>query len=80
MISNHPTRLDWLFLWSLTTRLGTDIFQKIVLKRGLDFSPLTYSLFLMLCLVSNPCQDSVGLCKPSSLSSFRDVGKTMSCT
>jgi len=35
LISNHPTRLDWMFLWMFIYRLGALRMEKIILKASL---------------------------------------------
>ncbi|OLP83830.1 Lysocardiolipin acyltransferase 1 [Symbiodinium microadriaticum] len=39
LISNHPTRLDWMFLWTLAAALGRLSGLKIVLKDNLRSAP-----------------------------------------
>ncbi|CAE7336478.1 LCLAT1 [Symbiodinium natans] len=39
LISNHPTRLDWMFLWALASALGRLSGLKIVLKDNLRAAP-----------------------------------------
>jgi len=39
MISNHRTRLDWMFLWSFIAEWGSLEHEKIILKRSLKSSP-----------------------------------------
>mmetsp|Transcript_5254 Transcript_5254/g.16054 ORF Transcript_5254/g.16054 Transcript_5254/m.16054 type:complete len:373 (-) Transcript_5254:42-1160(-) len=39
MICNHRTRLDWMFLWNLSYRVGLPTALRIVLKKELKFVP-----------------------------------------
>jgi len=39
IVSNHPTRLDWMFLWSLGQRANILSTLKIISKRGLKLLP-----------------------------------------
>jgi len=39
LVSNHPTRLDWGFIWSLLMRTNTYRFEKIALKYDLKVIP-----------------------------------------
>ena len=39
VISNHPTRLDWMFLWSWVMRYGRMRNLKVILKESLRKLP-----------------------------------------